>query len=304
VSFSRLVEQEFLPWISWDSIEHEVDPYVFECNTKQVDVVVCTYNSERFLEPCLASIVRNVPVKTLWIIDNYSKDGTLMIARRFGANIIKTHGSLAEARKLSFLLAETPLFVNVDSDVILCKDWYRKIMKYWNRELGALSGITIDQHPLHSLYLQSMWKMRDATSYDILHLPNAVFRADLLRDFSPPKGLCYGSVASEDEAIKAWINRKGFKIANCSVFSKHYSFPPLIDNKTYWYGAGARLAGLITFKSIFLRFVLAFPQAIYSAVRMHNARLIWYCIRYRYQILYGYLHANKYFNLKRRVGNA
>ncbi len=58
-----------------------------------IDVTVCTYNSEKYLKQCLASIKRNVPVKTLWIVDNCSSDRTVKIAESFGANIIKSKGS-------------------------------------------------------------------------------------------------------------------------------------------------------------------------------------------------------------------
>ena len=72
-----------------------------------IDVVVCTYNSEKFLNPCLRSIVKNIPVKNLWIIDNFSTDNTKKIAMKYTSRIIERKCSLAEARALSFKLVES-----------------------------------------------------------------------------------------------------------------------------------------------------------------------------------------------------
>jgi len=57
----------------------------------KVDVMVCTYNSARYLDACLESIINNIPVNTLWIIDKYSTDRTVEIAKRYGAKIVQTH---------------------------------------------------------------------------------------------------------------------------------------------------------------------------------------------------------------------
>ena len=96
----------------------------------KVDVVVCTYNSERYLRRCLESIIVNVPVSKLFVVDNCSTDSTVNIAKQFGAVVVQCRGSLAESRLLSFSLVSTTLFVNVDSVVVLCKDWFVKIKPY------------------------------------------------------------------------------------------------------------------------------------------------------------------------------
>jgi len=272
-----------------------------------VDVVVCTYNSERFLEPCLSSIQRNVPVRNLIIVDKYSKDKTVEIAKQHSAYVFFSNCGLAEARKKSFLLVGTELFVSVDSDVVLADNWFNRIMKFWQDDIdnngkghiGCIWGITVDQHPLHKAYLKAMWKLRDASGYNITHLPNMVARRDILEDFEYPKAFDNASVANEDIAIKRWIESKGFKCVNAPVFSSHYSYPTLIDHKTFWYGASARLGKLVSMKSIILRCVLSVPQAIYAGLASKNARVIPYWIKFRFQVMYGYLHPTKYYNLKR-----
>ena len=119
----------------------------------KVDVLVCTYNSGRYLDACLKSIKDNVPVNNLWVIDKYSSDDTVKIARKFNANILQSDVSLAESRKLGFNAVETPLFVNVDSDIVLCENWFTELMKFWTGDkVGCVWGVDINQHPLHKAY--------------------------------------------------------------------------------------------------------------------------------------------------------
>lgn len=292
--------QEGFPIESWGVLENEVSDECLEFIETKVDVVVCTYNSERFLAACLKSIYSNVPVHKLWVIDNFSTDRTIEIAENFAATIVKSRCSLAEARKLSFNLVTTPIFVNVDSDVVLCKDWYSKLKKYWQKNSGCVCGITVDQHPLQKAYLESMWKIRKAESYDIAHLPNMIARKDLLIDVEFPNAILAGSVANEDYSIKLWIQKKGFKVVNVPVFSAHYTYPSLINRKTFWYGASGRVSGYVGFKSILLRCILSIPQGVFAALASRNARVLPYWVKFRFQVLYGFLNFSKFYRMERK----
>jgi len=266
-----------------------------------IDVVVCTYNSEKFLSSCLRSIVNNIPVNNLWIIDKFSTDNTKKIALKYDAKVVESDCSLAEARALGFRLVETPLFVNVDSDVVLCDGWFDKVMKYWKGDnIGALFGITIDQHPLQKAYTEAMFKIRPATSYtSVFRLPNVIFLTEAVKDIQFSSWLKVGSVANEDYEIKKWMLKKGYKIVAAPVFSKHYSNPPIIDNKTFWFGASMRLTKIWSFKDLIFRTLFSLPQAIVTSFISNNARLVPYWVKYRLQILYGYLHYDRYFDFKR-----
>jgi len=85
-----------------------------------VSIVIPTYNSEKTLALCLESIKRqtykNIEVI---IVDSYSMDGTVDIARRNGAKVILTHGSLLWARYIGHLHAKGSIELLLDSDQIL-----------------------------------------------------------------------------------------------------------------------------------------------------------------------------------------
>ena len=80
---------------------------------------------------CLTSIYENLPVKNLIVIDGFSTDRTLQILDVFNkahGNIalFQVEGSRAKARTEGIRHVTTEWFLFVDSDVVLCKDWYKK----------------------------------------------------------------------------------------------------------------------------------------------------------------------------------
>lgn len=266
-----------------------------------VDVMVNTYNSHRSLDRCLRSVRENIPVRKLFVIDNYSIDGTVEIAEKHDAIVVQTRLSLAEARRLGFKFVETPLFVNVDSDIVLPSNWFNRIMKYWNNDnIGCVWGIPIHQLPLHKEYQTAMFKFRDPCSYHIPHLPNMVARKDLLEDIKFPKLMKVGAVAGEDYWVMHWIEQQGYVCKTVPIYCEHYTFPALLGIKTFWGGASTRLLHRKKLRHMLKQVALSLPQAAFCGVVSGNARVVPYWLRYRMEELYGYLHWNRYFSLKRK----
>lgn len=266
-----------------------------------MDVVVCTYNSALYLDQCLKSIWRNVPVNQLYVVDKHSTDATPDIARENGATIVNCEGSLSEARRVSFNLCETRLIVNVDSDVVLCEGWFRKVMQYWQGlNVGCVWGLAVDQDTMHQAYAEGMWRIRRGETYNLAHLPDMVALREVIADIKFNPWLQSGSVANEDYAIKGWIEKKGYRCVTAPVKVAHYSYPPMIDTKTYWYGASSRCTRLVSFKNLMFRLALCVPQAIVVGLLQRNPRLITYWVRFRLQSLFGWLHWKKYVYLNRK----
>lgn len=266
----------------------------------KVDVMVNTYNSEKYLERCLVSIYANIPVRKLFVIDNFSEDNTIKIARKFNAEIIQTKVSLAEARAIGFKLVKTRLFVNIDSDIVLPSNWFNHIMKYWNNnKIGCVWGIPIHTLKLHHKYQTSMFKFKNPCTYHIPHLPNMVARKDLLEDITFPSLMKIGAVAGEDYCIMNWIEQKGFVCKCVPIFCKHYTYSSLLGIKTFWGGASTRLLKRKKLYHMIRQVLLSFPQGVFTALISGDPYIISYWIRYRFEELYGYLYWNRYFSLKR-----
>jgi len=100
-----------------------------------VSFVIPTRNSGRTLEVCLSSIHNQDYDKDkleIIIIDSYSKDNTLEIAKKFASKIVLHNGSLGEIRDLGFKVARGDIIAMFDSDVIIPhKDWLKNAIKYF-----------------------------------------------------------------------------------------------------------------------------------------------------------------------------
>jgi glycosyltransferase involved in cell wall biosynthesis len=181
-----------------------------------VDVVLLTKNSEKVLERCLTSVYQNVPVGQLIVVDGYSEDGTLGILRRFNekfhnVKVISDRGTRATARQKGIQNVKTEWFMFVDSDVVLCRDWYKKALKHVDKNVGAVWGIevwsTIRSQATLKMFLwitRKIFELRGGTH-------DTLVRTELVKGIKIPEDLH----VFEDAYIKDWINKKGYATVPC-----------------------------------------------------------------------------------------
>ena len=99
-----------------------------------VAVVVPVRNAEGMLAACLESIVRQGPAELI-VVDGLSTDGTLEIARSFGARILSDEGrGLPAARSIGAQAAGTRFVALVDADVILPDGSLETLLREFHRE--------------------------------------------------------------------------------------------------------------------------------------------------------------------------
>jgi len=180
----------------------------------KVDVAILTKNSERFLRECLTSVYENIPVNKLIVVDGYSTDSTLNILREFqlkhgNIKLIKVGGTRGYARQIALDNVETEWFMFVDSDVILCKDWFKKAVRLIREDVGAVWGMEIwstliSNKRLLNLFMKANMKVfnQRGGTHDLL------IRREAMEGIKIPSHLH----TYEDSYIKDWISRKGFKV--------------------------------------------------------------------------------------------
>lgn len=180
---------------------------------EKVDVIVLTKNSERLLRKCLASIYENVPVNTLIIVDGYSTDSTLNIVKEFQRKygnivLIKTKGTRGYARQRALKEVKTNWFMFVDSDVILCKDWFKKAVLFMKSDVGAIWGMEIwsvlKNKKVIDLFARmnmNIFRQRGGTH-------DTLIRRESIENIRIPENLH----TYEDAYIKSWICKKGFNV--------------------------------------------------------------------------------------------
>ena len=233
-----------------------------------VDVVLLTKNSERVLEKCLASVYENVPVNQLIVVDGYSTDGTLKILDRFNnkyhnVKVTLDKGTRATAREKGIRQVTTDWFMFVDSDVVVCQNWYKKALKHLDKTSGAVWGIevwsTIQNQATLKMFLRVTRKIFDLRggTHDTL------IRTDLVKDFRIPRNLH----VFEDAYIKDWITNKGYRVVACyNPYCIHYR------PENVWTVRGSLniIVDAVRFGSLKLLGKLVFAYGFYSAYSVYQ----------------------------------
>jgi glycosyltransferase involved in cell wall biosynthesis len=231
-------------------------------------VVLLTKNSARVLEECLTSVYQNIPVNHLIVVDGYSTDGTLEIVNRFdlmhhNIRIILDRGTRATAREKGIRQVSTDWFVFVDSDVVLCRDWYRKATENLDKDVGAVWGIEV----WSKIQKPSMLKMFLLVTRKIFDLRggthDTLVRTDLVKDIKIPEYLH----VFEDAFIKDWIEKKGYRVVACyDPFCVHYR----PDEVWTLRGSLNIVADAFRFGSVKLLVKLVFAYGFYSAYSVYQ----------------------------------
>jgi len=234
----------------------------------RVDVITITKNSERMLNECLKAVYENVPINRLIVVDGYSTDRTLEIVGEFKEKhgnvlVIQDRGTRATARQKGIDNVETEWFMFVDSDAVLCKDWFRKAEKHLGQNVGAVWGIevwsTIKNPAILKMFLwitRKIFDLRGGTH-------DTLIRTDIVRDIKIPKVLH----VFEDTYIKDWITSKGYKLVACyDPYCVHYR------PASVWTIRGSLniIADAIRAGRLTLLVKLAFAYGFYTAYSMYQ----------------------------------
>lgn len=182
---------------------------------EKIDVVVLTKDSEHLLERCLNSIYQNVPVNKLIIVDGYSDDNTLRILQEFNKKyknikVVFDDGNRATARQKGIREVETEWFAFVDSDVILCKEWFRRAEKNITSDVGAIWGL--ERYKIKNLNLPLFYKLLSKASKECFKIRggmhDTLIRTAVVRDIKIPTNLHH----YEDAYIVNHVKKKGYDV--------------------------------------------------------------------------------------------
>ncbi|VVB76003.1 Glycosyltransferase AglI [Candidatus Tiddalikarchaeum anstoanum] len=112
-----------------------------------ISLVIPTINTEKTLDACLYSLNKQLEKNDeLIIVDSYSTDKTLDIAKRYGAKIIKKRCNRSAARNTGWKNAKNDVIIFIESDSIYY-DNYIKIVKM--RMTDAKISCMLDKRELY-----------------------------------------------------------------------------------------------------------------------------------------------------------
>lgn len=103
-------------------------------NSPLISVVVPIYNTEAFLKECIDSIAnQSFNLLQVILVDNGSSDNSGRICDEFSQKdsrfvvVHKKHGSISSARNAGLQHAACPFTAFVDSDDVLCEDYFSEL---------------------------------------------------------------------------------------------------------------------------------------------------------------------------------
>jgi glycosyltransferase involved in cell wall biosynthesis len=116
-------------------------------NERPIDVIVRTKNSQELLKECLESVLAEIPVRRIIIVDAGSTDRTKETALSFDKVEFysKPELNLGEATKFGFLRSQTEWVAVIDSDVILRQGWFDNMKKHMDGA-DAVEGCRVDHY--------------------------------------------------------------------------------------------------------------------------------------------------------------
>lgn len=192
----------------------------------KVDVVILTKNSEYMLEKCLNSVYQNIPVDNLIVIDGFSVDRTVEILKGFNnehgnIKIIQQKGTRAKARTIGIKAVETEWFMFVDSDVILCRNWYGLAQQCMGNGVGAIWGVNIDVIP--TIKNRTFYAIVTSVAKDCFKLRGGMHDTLILHDIVRRIRIPRHLHVFEDAYIVNWIRKKGYEVViGDNLYCLHY----------------------------------------------------------------------------------
>jgi len=273
-----------------------------------VDYIVPTWNSARTLDLCLSSIEEHGRPLRIIVVDNHSDDGTREIAREHGCEIIDDDVSLGSARTKGLKAARTEWIGFVDSDVVLCKDWFDRISAFMDESTGAIHGEKLPVwEPFRTAHREHM---------------DEVFSDGPLRKKSGQRGFTDNTLIRRELALRADIERvnafedylitqevlrAGYEWLHVPVFVDHHERWSTFLRKPGWHTAG--LLWLLRNRELtlkkFLRTFLLNHSAWYlldgleKTTRYHDVRLLRMRLGQLYYLWLGLVQWERMFKLER-----
>jgi O-antigen biosynthesis protein len=187
----------------------------------KVSVIVCAYNGERTMDPCLASLESlNYPNYEVIVVNDGSTDKTREIAERYSyiRLINQENQGLSAARNVGLRAATGDIIAYTDCDCMADPDWLTHLVaRFLSSDFGAVGGPNLPP-PDSSLVANCVAVSPGGPTHVLLddevaeHIPgcNMAFRREALeaiRGFDPVFR------AAGDDVDLCWrLQNKGYKI--------------------------------------------------------------------------------------------
>lgn len=206
-----------------------------------VSIVIPTYNSERTLPLCLSSIKRQTYVDIeVIVVDNFSKDRTVEVARSYDASVIKVRGERTKAKNLGLKRAGGSYVLFIDSDMELMPEVVEECVKLAESS-PKIAGVVIPERSIGNNY----WaRVRDFERSFYIETPIETprfFRRDLVLLVG---GYDEDVIFYEEATLPYRLERLGYRVRariNSCILHHEEDFSLITWlRKKYYYGKSAK----------------------------------------------------------------
>jgi glycosyltransferase involved in cell wall biosynthesis len=202
-----------------------------------VSVIIPTYNSKKTLSKCLSSL-KNQSYKNIEIIvvDNFSKDETVEIAKNYGAKVFQVNAERAMAKNFGLKKAEGKYVCFIDSDMELTKDVIKESVELIERS-ERVGGVVIPERSVGT----SFWvvvRNFERSFYTSTYVESArFFRKDLAEKVG---GFDESVILFEESTLPQKIKKLGYNVEvriNAEILHHEEDFSLLMWlKKKFYYG--------------------------------------------------------------------
>lgn len=202
-----------------------------------VSIIIPTYNSEKTLGKCLQSIqnqtYHNIEII---IVDGESKDGTVSLAKKYGAKVIKKKAGMSESTNIGIDNSKGEYIYRVDSDVILDNDIVEKCVR--KCEIEGYDGVAVFWSPDPTISFWARVRKLEKDCYKDNLFPRGArfFKKQVINSIG---GFNASLTSGEDYDVYNRLLSKSFKIGQIDSQETHIGEPKSILDimrKQYKYG--------------------------------------------------------------------
>lgn len=126
-------------------------------NPPLISVVIPAYNEEKFLPKLLTSLQKQafqIPFEVI-VVDNNSTDKTALIAKKFGARVVReTAQGYSNACNAGFKAAKANIIARADSDYVVPETWIYSIWKAFKQDKRRIA-VGGPLYPLESFWWEN-----------------------------------------------------------------------------------------------------------------------------------------------------
>lgn len=139
-----------------------------ELDRVKVDILILAYNEEKFLDLCLRFLKKQRLLNKIILIDDFSTDNTVKIAKKLNIEVLKAQKPLEQRETLrtenlnyGLKFITTKYFMRVDADYVLLKDYIYHCVKYiiGKEKYFSVSGVGLPIYPKWNIIMNSVYSI-------------------------------------------------------------------------------------------------------------------------------------------------